>query len=316
MISFEVGGIPKSTPYLFADLAELLVCFGGYSELSKSDLEDVIKRGEEDPDPQERDEGPGGLESSAEKQNKLLEYIDDCFVHLEYRVAAFDSCYPFKVESGVLSRRGSLTDYHCLYICLLVCSRLRSFPSHKQQELASLFERVSKDVMKAVMPDSAVVRLFGPNSDDRRNYYGTNLRDALLKLGEDLHETTMDENIQQESSSGDKGLDVVGYVHLGDSARGSLAFLGQCAAREREWPKKTFEAHPDHWRAFFNFAHNPANIVFIPVCYRQANGEWVKNSSSYGAVLLDRLRICKLLEGKTLPAEVSNLFAQGDMAIA
>ena len=159
------------------------------------------------------------------------------------------------------------------------------------------------------------MRVFGANSEDRRNYYGTDFKDALRKLGTDLNEFVLEENIQQQANSGDGGLDLVGHVNFQDPARGSFALFGQCAAREHDWAKKSLEAHPIRFGAFINFTHFPGNVFFIPLCYRDARGEWVKNSPASGCILIDRLRMCNLLKGNDISQEVSTLLTEGEMAV-
>ena len=125
---------------------------------------------------------------------------------------------------------------------------------------------------------------------------GSNYREALVNLGKMLAVDVNEEVCKEESTSGDGGLDIVGIVDFCDEARGNLALFGQCAAREREWPAKTLEASPLRFRAFFSFLSDPTNIVFIPLCFRKADGTWPSSSKSSGCVLLDRFRIMSLLE--------------------
>jgi len=317
MSSFEIGQVPKRHPYLLADLVELCLPFLAYDELSKSDVETLIREGDLDAD-EDLDSNiarPG--ESSAEKIDKEFSWVEDCFMQLQYREAAFDSSYPFRIGDGsVLTWKANLTDEMILYLFLLVCSRLRSFPQGKCQLLASVFEKVSREAMKELLPSSAFVRIFGANSYDRQTYYGTGISDALRKLGIDLKEDVIERNILQETGTGDGGLDLVAYLSFEDPARGSLALFGQCAAQQYDWPKKVLEAHPLRFSSWLSFCHSPGNIVFIPLCYRQANGEWVKNSPSNGCVLLDRLRICKLLRGRSVLQEIRDILATGELAIA
>jgi len=308
-LTFEIGHIPKTTPHLFADCVELLLYFENYSEISKSDLENFLIQEDDIPEKWGQYEYQREI-GRASKHDEIYQSIEDCFTQLEYRIKAFSSFYPFFFKERVFIRYGKdeLTNRHYLYTFMLICSRLRSFPKNHAQKFSSLFEKVSAQAMKTLLPEFAKVHIFGANSADRKTYYGTDLRVALKKLSENICEYPIEENIEPESSSSDAGLDIVGYIGFDDPAYGSLAFFGQCAAREYDWPQKNFEAHPHKLRAFFNFTHDPMNLIFIPVCYRQATGEWVKNSPSYGAVLLDRLRICHLLKEKALIPEVLSLF--------
>ena len=109
-------------------------------------------------------------------------------------------------------------------------------------------------------------------SDDRRNFFGTNLRDALKVLASFIKETAHVERIKMLDSSGDKGLDIVGVKNFSDKERGSLVVFGQCAAKGLGWERKVLEAHPLNFADYITFSNNPINVVFIPAFYRELDG--------------------------------------------
>ncbi|MBL4955207.1 hypothetical protein JK635_23995, partial [Neobacillus sp. YIM B02564] len=149
----------------------------------------------------------------------------------------------------------------------------------------------------ALLPAHAQVRIFDANSDDRREYYSTDLREALKVLGQDLRVIGINEKeCDNAGSSGDAGLDLVAVVDFDDGASNSYALLGQCGAQEKDWPKKKLEAHSMNYRNFFHMQLDYMGIMFTPVCYRMANGEWTDNQNANGVLLADRVRILKLLE--------------------
>lgn len=312
MSKFNIGPISKRAPHLLADLLELMLYYSGdFTEISKSDLESINNRGECDPD-----EIGEIAKQSAEAHDSTWKWIEDCFVQLEYRESAFADSYPFVIEDGVLRRRGKIDNNTCLYLFLLCCSRLRSFSKKIQQYMASHFEVISRDALKMMLPDSGDVKIFGANSEDRKKHYGTNLREALRILAKDLKEDFIEKNIDEEDTSGDCGLDIVGRITFKDPAPSLIAVFGQCAARETEWPKKTFESHPARFSKWIAFTHDPINMVFIPLCYRQATGQWVKQSPTSRAILIDRLRICDLLKDRPLPDKVRHIFREGELAVS
>jgi len=304
MIDINLGQISK-LPYLLADTVELTTWLKGYGVFSRSDLESLIKNG--DVDIESLDVNPSS-KSSAEEHDKIWESIEDCWLHLSYRQKAFD-CYPFEILDGQLAIKDILSDKNKIYLFLVLCSRLRSFPDKQSQILAaSEFELICREAMKNLLPSESVVRIFGANSDDRKNHYGTNLRDAIKQLANDLMEDYSEENINELSASGDYGLDIVGHYTFNDSANGSLACFGQCAAQEKRWIGKTLEAHPIRFKNLIHFIHDPTNIVFIPHCYRQSNGKWKVKSHTSGTILIDRLRICNLIIDYMLPVKFDYLF--------
>jgi hypothetical protein len=57
--------------------------------------------------------------------------------------------------------------------------------------------------------------------------------------------------------------------------------------------------HPIEQSKHISFFNNPGNLLTIPLCYRSPDGKWV-GDDGYGAILLDRLRLVKLIEGALL----------------
>lgn len=300
-MEFNVGVTHRSRPHLLADLAELIlvVKYDGTDELSKVRLESLVK--EIPSSAEEIDEEESESEAAGQYAEELAEcHLEDCWAQLEYRQAVFDDFYPFVVEGDILRwKPGTIATSSKLYIFLLICARLRSFPRGVRQMAARRFVDVSSEAMRQLVGSGCIVRIFDANSQDRRDHYSTDLRTALNILADQLaahsvHQATID----GVSSSGDEGLDLVAVRNFADTASGSYAIFGQCAARETEWPDKTLEAHPINFEGFFTLLNKPENAVFIPVCYRKADGKWVDSSKVCGCLLLDRLRILKLIKSE------------------
>ena len=297
MCSVDIGQVHKNSPYLLADLVELLlaVAHEGRTTLTPSDVSSLINDStgalEELVDNSDEDE----TLSTAETHDKNQLYLDNLWIQLEYRAQRFGAFYPYLLEDSRISIRDELTNEQQLYIFLLACSRLRSFARTTQVEWAGYFSLLSASTLKAMMPSFADVKVFDANSVDRRDFYGTDKRDALVNLGKQLNVITQEEVCRNESASGDAGLDLVGVIHFDDKAASNFAMFGQCAAREKDWIYKTLEASPINLRGFFNFLIDPYNITCIPLCYRQATDEWPSINNTSGTLLLDRHRILYLL---------------------
>src|SRR5690606_2938131 len=120
-----------------------------------------------------------------------------------------------------------------------------------------------------MVPAHATVRIFDANSDDRRDYYTTDLRKALKILGRDLRVIKVnDDQCDKAGSAGDGGLDLVAVVDFDDGASNAFALLGQCGAQETGWPKKTLEAHPMRLRNYYQMQLDHPAVMFTPVCFR------------------------------------------------
>lgn len=295
---FDLGVIHTTSPHLLADLAELtlIVKYNGLDEISQSQLLDIAREGPAADDEIDEVLQEDELLDDVDKKDRQFERIEDCWTQLEYRASIFDEYYPFVVGPEILKLRRKLTPKHKLYIFLVICSRLRSFPKTFSRRAAQTFVDVSAVALQSLAGPRTNVKVFDANSSDRKQYYGTDLRKALKRLGEDLAAyVTHQEAIDSISSSGDAGLDLVAIRSFLDSAHGCHALFGQCAAREIEWPKKTLEASYLKLQAYFHLLHEPANLVFIPLCFRTSSGAWAESNKTSGCLLIDRVRLIKLV---------------------
>lgn len=306
-MTFNLGVVHKRHPHLLADLAELtlLARYDQIDELSQARLEQLIK--ELPGAPEELAANEGDAEQHAVDQHESADrHIEDCWAQLEYRQSVFGEYYPFEVASSSLRwKLGIRTTKHCLYAFLLVCSRLRSFEiSGFPQRAAKVFAQISKVALEELSGPGAKVRIFDANSDDRQHHYGTDLRTALRKLVVELGAHFVSEkDIDQLSSSGDGGLDLVSIHDFADGAKGAVSMFGQCGAQETDWPKKTLDAHPIRFAGLFKCLHEPANVMFIPLSFRDSSGAWVAAYKISGCHLIDRLRILSLTEKRWAQAE-------------
>lgn len=309
MKSFEIGELHPNSPHLFADLAELLLLVGynGRTRLHANDLETLLTEHIINADEIDEEEELDSAEvSSAERNSRHDRQIEDVLTHLAYRDSAFGDWYPFDVAGGTLEVRSALTDSHRLYRLLLACSRLRSFGrSGLPQRWSKAFTLVARAALIGLAPSTATSRIFDANSDDRHNYYGTDLRHALRKMGNDLGVIHINEaECDKSESSGDGGFDLIANLHFDDGAATAYAILGQCGAQETDWPKKTLEAHALNCRSYFQIQFDYPSVMFTPVCYRTATGEWVNNKSANGILLADRQRILHLIDAQQGTAQI------------
>jgi len=300
-MNFNVGNIQRSSPHLFSDLAELitLVDYTGRQDLHMSDLSAICAPAPTDLDEVDDETLSIASEScDAEVSDRVSRQLEDVWSHLEFRQATMGDNYPFLIEGDTIKLKTGLTDLQRIYVMLLACSRLRSFPQKGgvRQLWAGYFTKLSKYALASLLPAHAVVRIFDANSDDRREYYSTDLREALVKLGQDLGVASINHaECAKVHPSGDGGFDIIATVDFEDSLSSNFAILGQCGAQETEWPKKTLEAHSIKLRTYFQTHFDYQAAMLTPVLYRDSQGSWVDTSACAGVLLLDRLRILRLL---------------------
>jgi len=314
-MTFSIGEIHPNTPHLLADLAELMLAAGyiGRTTLHKNDIESLLQQGtitaEELDEEQDAQEEASALKlSSAEKSNRLERQLEDVLFQFAYRSKALSDYYPFIVVDEQIELKPNLNERERVYKLLLSCSRLRSFEGKGvPQRWAKSFARLCSTAMESLLPPAATTRIFDANSDDRKTYYSTDLKQALRRLGTDLGVLScVETEIEKCGSSGDAGIDLVGSINFDDGAAVHYAILGQCGAQETNWPAKRLEAHSLNLRSFFTIQFDYPSVMFTPVCYRNSTGEWVDNKHTNGVLMADRGRILNLLEANSSWDEITN----------
>ncbi|MEG5766410.1 hypothetical protein ABN079_01040 [Enterobacter hormaechei] len=306
MMIFKVGDVHPNAPHLFADLAELatLINYTGRFDLNKNDLMTIRNQSvtsADDADQEEEEEKNEG--SDAERNDRLERQVEDVWTQLEYRQSFLNDSYPFKVEGDFIYLKNDLNELQRIYLFLLACSRLRSFKKARKgiiQFWARYFAIISKFATTALLPNHSKVRIFDANSQDRVDYYGTDLRKALVKMGEDLAVPSINHaECHKAGPAGDAGFDIIATLEFGDGLSSNYGILGQCGAQETEWPKKTLEAHALKLRTFFQVHFDLPSIMYTPIFYRDSQGSWVDSSPCSGVLILDRARILFLLSKTT-----------------
>ncbi|OEO31090.1 hypothetical protein VW23_017935 [Devosia insulae DS-56] len=324
---FKIGRVAHTLPHLLADTVEIALAFGEYDQISTTDLLGIIRQSpkpaqellnlvDEDIDD---DDAPDDLDG-AQQTEREQGYIEECWRQLAFRAGAFANSYPYVLDGEILRIREDLDYDKQLYILLLACSRTRSFMGKGvTQRLADIFELISAECMRQMMSPSGKVFMFGPNSDDRAKLFGKNLTDALPKLVGEMGMRLKAGWQKNYGTSGDGKIDIVGVYPFDRFAAGIQVVIGQCASMEEEgnWERKRKEAMLQFQAAAFDYLVEPQGVLFIPVCFRQPDGDWVRPNSVAAVITMDRLRIMTVLADKGGEVfDVTKLLESAGIAIA
>lgn len=289
----QLDRLPSSREdHAWADYIELLCLVNIDREFSKADLGDRIQERKDLGEVQNDLEDTGDL-LPAEISDRERRKIDDWFQHLRFRESAFAEFYPFSLTRNrtMLQVRESLSAKQRFYVFLLLCANLRYVS--RVETVTNCFEVVSEEALKRLLPEGSEVHLFGPRHSGSR-YTGT-LWTKINRLADDLKEIVVAREDDFSSHDvGDGGLDLVGWVPMGDEVPSRLLVFGQCACTP-EWDSKQYTSSVANWSSHINFTAPPANVAFIPFCFRRANGSWHKQRLISDTTLIDRQRLLYLL---------------------
>lgn len=319
-----------ASSYLWADYIELRCLFHPDRELSIADVLNIVWNqqdlGEVDEfdssDKVEADLLPDEFDSSDRKYDFYLQEPSDdvpledtpseitdrnerqagiWFEYLEYRQRAFGKFYPYELDGHSLRCKENFEfdPKMKLYLFLLLCSSLKYIEKQYEDEFTSRFEIISLIALKNLLPKQGKVSLVGKNKLNSGKYAGKIWR-KITKLSEDIGESISPQCSEKGfalNDSGDRGLDILGKVSLGDRLPSSLILFGQCGCGKK-WEDKQLEAHYINWNRFIHFTVPPNNLVFIPYCFRSADGGWFNHLDVTAGILVDRLRLVHLLQNK------------------
>ena len=294
----DYGIINDRAPHLVADLCEIISYFEDV-EVSRSDIETYLF-----------ERGGKGLFSeleladpdSAEANEEFQKLSEDVFRHFRYRATAFGAYYPFVVRGDLLFPVETITQRHKIYAALLAFSRLKMFSRAEQIQFARSFEELCVEAAVGFAANWEVVH-FGTGGRDRQKY-GNKLKNALIRLSEVIREIPIRQEIAslEENNVGDGGVDIIIFRKWSDPARAVPYYFAQCAAQQKTWPGKKYEASPLEHRKYFSFFHEPGVIMFIPLCYRSVDGCWI-DSKGHQTILVDRKRLLDLIDGRLKEAK-------------
>lgn len=321
---------PLFDVHVWVDYIELLCLFSSDREISKADIQVHYRR--------RRDLGEGPAQQTSEEEATEIEggdsadiesgppvgfepelnpetnagpteefdqlelRIDNWFRHLPYRARAFDEFYPFYLtrDHDTLRVKSRLTLKQKLYVFFLLSSHLSYFSEHKSS-LTSSFEILSLEALKRLLPANAEVHLFGSNPYHHGRYSGTLWR-KIRRLSNDLRgRVKVTQDHFSPHDTGDKGLDVVGWIPFEDENPNMIVMFGGCACSKEEWVQKQLSSSAIAWSGTIDLETPPGNVAFVPICFRRENGSWHKPQDIHETILIDRLRFVSLLKEYKLP---------------
>jgi len=278
---FKVG-IPKISKHhhhLYADYVELVALFNK-TETTKTDILDRLF-----------DEGITFYEDEdkpeADDKNEI--WISEIFDVIQYRKKLFTDDYPFSFEKDVLKLKEKTSEKNQLYLSLLISSSLNYF-HELQPELTSEFEVISYNCLKNYMPENAIVKSTGENSD----YKGTAI-EKIRMLANEINITINESELSNISKKNvkEKGLDLIAWIPFEDKIPNLITVLAQCACG-KEWEKKQYET--ERYENYLRFFHKkPLHSIYIPYSISKEKSFFQSDDITGDRIIFDRKRILEFI---------------------
>ncbi|CAM3848319.1 hypothetical protein DETS111669_29640 [Delftia tsuruhatensis] len=301
----DVGKVPRlSYPFLWADYVELLCLFNGNGIVSKGNID---SQKQEANDLQTPDNNQSGSTTESEEvDDKVSQNWSDIYSRLRARSAQY-SDWPFSLERNLLrSKFDKGNAKHRLYAALLIASSLRLCLKDRANEVTSAFEEISFNWLRNALNDSWEVRPFGAHQSLPGSYDG-NLLEKLRSLSSDIQATLVKPPEHYDTrNSGDAGIDLVAWLKMGDLRGNMPVIFGQCACSPQDWEDKQLDVTASATEAHILPQHPGAAYCFVPHDLHANEKLWERATHVKRTVLVDRIRIFKLLENSnafsSLPA--------------
>jgi len=216
--------------YLYADYFELMALFNNRNIITKGEVLDRLK-----------DEGiikqVDNQDEQAQKNDDNEAFISNVFLLISQRSISFNENYPFAYANEKLVLKEELLVKQKLYLHLLLSSNLYLFPKNFESFLTTEFELLSEEALKNYLPDFAIIKSFGENSEFKG--YTKGKIKQLAKLMSIESEDQFLDTIAEKGTK-DLGLDIVGWLPFDDMIGNYLSIFVQCACG-KNWNKKLSE---------------------------------------------------------------------------
>ncbi|MDO5342495.1 MAG: hypothetical protein Q4F69_08600 [Bacteroidia bacterium] len=278
----EIGkpDYPRCQLDYYADFVELLALFSGKDGVSYGDVQDQFF-------------GEPDEKTDAGKKDKDESFLKEIFSRIDERISLYAKSYPFEKKDNALLLKEDISENEKYYVLLLIASQLSIFESFNS-DLTTDFETLSYESLKSYLPNNAVVKQFGENTEYKGNAV-TKIRTLAKDIGFSLNNYAISQiaiNNNQE-----RGLDVIGWLPFEDKCQNKVIILGQCACGKK-YEYKQIETR--RFASYFDFyTTEPQHSLFVP--YSLIN---IRENKFYGdeikALVFERKRIVTLLQGNNI----------------
>jgi hypothetical protein len=252
---------PKNSIYLYVDFVELMALFSNGSTISDSDVFERFKEDEIIRYKSSHDTIEDNDSTRAGRNDDDWEFVTDIFELVRLRSDSFSDMYPFEFDFQdnifSLKLKGNINIIRKIYLNLLICSNLDSFPKLKHI-LSAEFESLSKEVIKSLLKGWQVLST-GKNPEINGDAL-TKIKKLEKLLRIDINSRYVSENLI--TGNQEYGLDLIAWKDFNDSVANKLILLIQCTC-EKEWFKKTNDTRS--WENFYYYQKiKPYHSLVVP----------------------------------------------------
>lgn len=278
-----------SDSFIWADYAELRALIHPDSCYSRGDLSSTERRS--------RDLGHGF--AVEERWREIADFAG-------MREIEFGESYPFKVldDEDTISFIFDGSRQQQTYIALLIASCMRNITNNRKNEVARSFEKTCFEIFAKLMPSGSEIRATWAGGGTEAPYVG-NLYQKMQCIAKDLRCTpNFRERDFKLNDTGDGGIDLIAWHPMTDTREGMPIAFAQCGCSRDDWRFKQLEASPSKHKRHLPAMHLWSTYYFLPLDLRESDGDWAYKSDIGEAIIVDRLRLLRLLEQYDIYAQL------------
>jgi hypothetical protein len=296
-----------------ADWAELWVFAEGADVLTRGQIKRTLQDEPNEKDAPDDDDDRAGAEIEvAELESMVREdtRADRLLAEIARRGEVAPRIYRFRLEEGVITQTAApgRSIYQFLHWISLPEAPFRD---GREAEAERPFDQLGMAALKVLLGPNADGILFArryavdPCTDALRP---TSFPDAIrwlrgrLKLPAGLEAVPEgpppdDEGDHPARTYNDGGVDVVVWRHFADGRAGFPVVLAQCTIQFR-WRPKTTDIVLELWGDWIRFVTPAQKVLVVPFAIPEGRSWWRDRNRTAG-MILDRMRLCELLDAVT-----------------
>ncbi|UCV09415.1 hypothetical protein [Dechloromonas denitrificans] len=277
---------PNGTDVFFwSDFAELRALTHADKCFSRGDLAQVARIGT-----------PAEPLNHEERWRSLIDFCGirrrEFGVHYPFSVSADNDTLELSLDNNSPGQR--------LYLGLLIAASLRHVPKTRMGGIARNFEKTCFSVFSRLVPKYSEIRATWANGGSEAPYTG-HLYEKMIAIAKDIRgNPDIHPSDFKINNTGDGGIDLIAWHSMGDTRPGIPIAFAQCGCSRDDWTFKQAEASPFLHRNHFRVMHDWATYYFMPLDLRESDGHWAYKSKIGQAILVDRLRLVRLVDQYSL----------------
>jgi hypothetical protein len=222
--------------------------------------------------------------------------IEELLAEIGSRADVAPSLYPFRArdEEVFVDPDVDATIYFFLLTLSVEVAPYRT--GSRFNEINPSLELITREAMLGLLGSGAEARRFGwPNGDGRPE----NLADAVEWLATEmgLEVGVVREDVDDDDKDG--GIDVAAWRPFADRGPSFPAFLIQVTT-QASYERKPGDVVPEQWIAWIRFGREPQIGLSVPFAIPPDAKVRLSKLRYSANLLLDRLRLCELLEGRDM----------------